>query len=244
VTLRAACVIALALMAIGAPAVADPNAGKTLVGILEVRVEGGSKEMQAKFEQQLEQQLDSKQYWLANRAAMRDRLKFSTRWTEGCVIGDCIAEVRTQTQAQLVLLAALSGSGTSFGYVVTLVRTDTGRVLAQKSERCDVCTIDEAMTEATLATIQLLNDIPPKLPEENAVIEAAAARAKVSAVEGQMRAGHRHTNHIGTAIAIAGLAVAAGGVGAYLGLDHPAWGLGVAGAGAGLALAGVVVLTF
>ena len=63
------------------------------------------------------------------------------KWTEGCVVGACLSEVRAQTGAELVLLAALTGSGTSFGYVVTLVRTDTGRVLAQESDRCDVCTV-------------------------------------------------------------------------------------------------------
>ena len=46
----------------------------------------------------------------------------STKWTEGCVVGACLREVETQTGADLVLLAALTGAGTSFGYVVTLVR--------------------------------------------------------------------------------------------------------------------------
>ncbi len=215
-----------------------------MVGILDVRVEGVSQDLRQKFEQQLEQMLETNQYWLANRAQMRDRLKFSTRWTEGCFIGECLDEVRVQTQAQLVLLAALSGSGTSFGYVITLVRTDTGRVLAQKTERCEVCTLNEAMTEATLATIGLLNDIPAVLPEENAVIEAAALLTKVELEQKKLGATTRRSGRVGKALTITGLVVAAGGAAAYLALDKPTWGLGVAAGGAGIALGGVVVLTF
>jgi hypothetical protein len=253
VTPRPRWLAALALICgvLAAPAWAGPEsrpepppANKKMIGILDVRVEGVSQDLRMKFEQQLEQMLDTNQYWLANRAAMRDRLKFSTRWTEGCLVGDCLAEARTQTQAQFVLLAALSGSGTSFGYVVTVVRTDTGRVLAQKSERCDICTINEAMTEATLATIGLLNEIPAQLPEENAVIEAAALRVKVEGKQKELGATKRHGSRIGKALAIAGLVVAAGGTAAYLALDKPTWGLGVAAGGAGIALGGVVVLTF
>ena len=238
---RALRVAALALAVLAAPARAED---KKMVGILDVRVEGVSQDLRQKFEQQLEQMLDTNQYWLANRAAMRDRLKFSTRWTEGCVIGDCLAEVRTQTQAQFVLLAALSGSGTSFGFVITLVRTDTGRVLAQKTERCEVCTINEAMAAATLATIGLLNEIPAQLPEENAVVEAAAMRKKVDVVQKQLGATQRRSSRVGKVLAITGLVAAAGGAAAYLALDKPVWGLALAGGGAGMMVGGVVVLTF
>lgn len=220
-----------------------PPANKKMVGILDVRVDGVSDDLKAKFEQQLEQQLDTNQYWLANRASMRERMKFSTKWTEGCLIGDCLAEVRTQTSASLVLLAALNGSGTTFGYVVTLVRTDTGRVLAQKADRCDVCTINEAMTQATLATIELLNEIPPQLPDEAAASAAAlkSVRADNERDLTKQRHGFRKT---GKVLTVTGLIVAAGGVAAYALMDKPAWGLGVAGAGAGILGGGVVVLAF
>lgn len=215
-----------------------------MVGILDVRVEGVSMDIKAKFEQQLEQQLDTNQYWLSNRAQMRERMKFSTKWTEGCLVGECLAEVRTQTRAELVLLAALSGSGTSFGYVVTLVRTDTGRVLAQKSERCDVCTINEAMTEATLATIALLNEIPNQLPDD-AALRATAMKTLVSVNKRELDERRRHKKRIGMALTITGLAVGIGGAAAaYFLMDHPKWAIGVAAGGAGLATGGVVVLTF
>ncbi len=52
----------------------------------------------------------------------------------------------------------------TFRYVVTLVRTDNGQVLAQ-AERCDVCTESEATGNALLATIKLMNAIPNQLPD-------------------------------------------------------------------------------
>ena len=229
------------LLALCAPAAAEP---KRMVGILDVRVVGVSEDLKTKFEQQLEQQIDTNQYWLANRAAMRDRLKFSTRWIDGCLIGDCLVDVRTQTQAELVLLAALEGSGTSFGYVVTVIRTDTGRVLAQKAERCDVCTVNEAMTEATLATIQLLNEVPAILPEDNPAREAAELRGKVAIETKRATAATRQRGSAGKVLAFTGLLVAAGGAAAYVGLDRPAWVMGVAGAGGGMAAAGVILLAF
>lgn len=215
-----------------------------MVGILDVRVVGVSDDLKAKFEQQLEQQIDTNQYWLANRAAMRERLKFSTRWTDGCLVGECLTDVRTQTQAELVLLAALEGSGTSFGYVVTLLRTDTGHVLAQKSERCDVCTVNEAMTEATLATIQLLNDVPAQLPPDNPAREAADLRGKLEVASARATSATRHGSRVGKVLAFTGVLVAAGGAAVYFGLDRPAWAAGVAGAGGGMAAGGVILLAF
>lgn len=239
--------VAAAVLVMTQTAIADdrpPPAQRRMVGILDVRVEGISADNKAKFEQQLEQQLDTNQYWLSNRAQMRERLKFSTKWTEGCLVGDCLAEAKTQTQAELVLLAALSGSGTSFGYVVTLVRTDTGRVLAQKSERCDVCTVNEAMTEATLATIALLNDIPTHLPDD-AALRAMATKTLLGVNKRELDARNRKKQRVGLALTITGLVVGIGGAAAaYFVSDHPTWAVGVAAGGAGLATGGVVVLTF
>lgn len=244
------------VLGVSAPAYADKKAApaaapdrpppeqRRMVGILDVRVDGVSEDVKLKFEQQLEQQLDTNQYWLSNRAQMRERMKFSTKWTEGCMVGACLVELRTQTSAQLVLLAALNGSGTSFGYVVTLVRTDTGRVLAQRSERCDVCTINEAMTEATLATIGLLSEIPASLPDQ-AAEQSAAVEVAASASRRTLDAKRRHIKRVGTMLTISGLVVGLGGAAAaVLIADHPAWAKVTAGVGGGIAAGGVVVLTF
>src|SRR5262249_1744753 len=137
---------------------AQPPTGdkRRIVGILDVRVDGVPVEIQRQFQSDLEKHLDSRAYWLAPQERIREMMSNSTKWTEGCVVGSCLSELKTQTGAELVLLAAITGSGTSFGYVVTLVRTDTGRMLAQDASRCEVCTVKEVLASATLAAAKLL----------------------------------------------------------------------------------------
>jgi len=220
-----------------------PPEKRRMVGILDVRVDGVPDEIKAQFERGLEEQLDTKVYWLSSRAQMRERMKFSTKWTEGCLVGGCLAELRTQTSAELVLLAAFNGSGTSFGHVVTIVRTDNGRVLSQESGRCEVCTVNEAMAEATLATLRLLNAVPDRLPDEagdhSVAMDLAANQSKE-----QLATSHRVTRRRGLVLTLLGLAVAGGGIATYVLQDKPGYALAITGAGGGLLLGGVVVLTF
>jgi len=225
------------------PAKPQPIEHRRTVGILDVRVDGVPDDVRAQFERGLERQLDTNHYWISTRAQMRERMKFSTKWTEGCFVGPCLAEVKVQTSADLVVLAALSGSGTSFGFAITLVRTDTGRVLAQEASRCDVCTVNEAMTEATLTTIRLLNAVPDKLPDE-AGEQGAAIDVAVEPVRRQVVTSRHHHQHVGLAMTLVGIATAGAGIAAYVVADRPAYSYAILGAGGGLALGGVAVLTF
>lgn len=227
------------------PQGAKPDAGgKRIVGILDVRVEGVPKEIAADFETDLEKRLGSQSFWIAPRARVADMMENSTRWTVGCVIGGCVTEVRTQTGAAVVLLASIAGTGTSFGYVVTLVRTDTGTVLSQEADRCDVCTVKEALTNATNAAVKLLTEVPAVLPDESAETRAAALdRAREDAASrAAIRRRHRRA---GIATTLIGVAIAAGGAAAYLlGDDRPDYGLATAAAGGGLAAGGVIAIVF
>lgn len=243
---RGLCALAVSL-ALGSVARAGPPLKPAIehrrtVGILDVRVDGVADDVRAQFEKGLERQLDTAHFWISTRTQMRERMKFSTKWTEGCLVGACLAEVKVQTSADLVLLAALSGSGTSFGYAITLVRTDTGKVLAQEVSRCDVCTVNEAMAEATLTTVKLLNNVPDMLPDE-AGDQGAAIDVAVAPVKQQLASAYLHDRHVGAALALVGLATAGAGIAIYVAADKPA-GWAIAGAGGGLAAAGVVVLTF
>lgn len=237
--MRAGCVVAVVIL-LATTAAAE---NRRIVGILDVRVEGVPKEIAEKFQSSLEAQLDSKAYWLAPMSRMNTMMESSTTWTRGCIVGSCLREVRTMTGAELVLLAALTGSGTSFGYVVTLVRTDTGRMLAQQSERCDVCTINEALTGATLAAVKLLTAVPDKLPDD-----AAEQRAAVELATGKVRdekaALHRHHKKTATIVTLTGIAVAAVGATLYFTQDRASYGLATAAGGAGVAVGGVIALTF
>lgn len=238
--------VAVALVsAVAVPARADdpPKTKKRTVGILDVRVDGVPDEAKAQFEKGLEEQLDSSTYWLSNRAQMRERLKFSTKWTEGCLVGPCLVEAKTQTGAELVILVALSGSGTSYGYIITVARTDTGKVVAQDSQRCDVCTPREVMRDATLATINLLNNVPDKLPDEAAEHKAALDKA-LGAVDLRLTAEHARVHKRGVIVTVIGVATAAAGVAVYFLADKPDYAWAIAGVGGGLAAGGVAMLTF
>jgi hypothetical protein len=221
----------------------SPADNRRIVGILEVRVEGVSDDVKETFQRGLEDQFDTKHYWLASRSYMKQRLLPSTKWTDGCIVGACLAEVRARTGAELVLLAALTGSGTSFGYVITLVRTDTGRVLQQDSGRCDVCTLSEAMANAKLATVGLLNNVPDKLPDE-AAEQGATVTAAVGKVKRELAAHDQHTTRIGIVLTAIGLAAVVT-AGVLYQLDNkPTYAVPTAVGGGALAAGGVVVLTF
>jgi hypothetical protein len=219
-----------------------PTDTRRIVGILELRVDGVPDEVKDAFQRGLAEKLDPRRYVLTDRARMKQMMMHSTKWTDGCVVGQCLAEVRAQTRADVVVLAVLTGSGTSFGYVVTLVRTDTGRVVRQDSERCDVCTVNEAMSKAMRATSALLDKLPDRLPDEAAEQDATLDRA-VGKVKDELAAHDRRSTRIGIALTVVGLAVAVGG-GAMYALDEktPA-AMMMAGGGAALA-SGIVVLTF
>jgi hypothetical protein len=213
---------------------------RRIIGILDVRIDGAPPEVGAQFQRDLEAQVDNEHYFLAPRMRMHDRMTNSTKWTEGCVIGGCLREVKTQTGADIVLLAALTGSGTSFGWVVTLVGTNKGVVVGQESQRCDVCTVSEALNAATLATVKLLNSIPEVLDGEAKPIGPPPTKP----LEDKISAMHHTQKVAGTSLVIAGLAVAAAGAAFYFAKDHDKNGLAIAGVGGGVLIGGVITLAF
>ena len=237
--------LALAIALLAGTAHASPfqppgNTNRRIIGVLEINAP--TPEVANAFETQLQAKLDIKRFWIAPRAKMKERLASSTKWVEGCVVGLCLTEAKVQTGATLVVLAALTGSGTSFGYAVTLVRTDTGRVLSQKADRCDVCTMSEAMTAATAATAKLLDDVPNQLPDE-AAEAGAAVDVAVSTSKKQQAHERKQRRTTGIVMTAVGLGFVVAGTAAYLLQDsRPAYGITAAGAGGGLAIGGIVVL--
>jgi hypothetical protein len=214
------------------------------VSLLEVRVEGLSEDVKDSFRRQLEEQIDTKRYWLADREFMKSMMLRSTKWTDGCVVGRCLTAIRAQSGAELVLLAALSGSGTSFGYVVTLIRTDTGHVVDQESDRCDVCRVNEVVRGATLAAVDLLTKAPDQLSDE-AAEQAAKVDRTVGAIRAELAEHDHHTTRIGIALLAVGLVGALTGGALYLVDDsRPSYAIATATGGLAMAAGGVVVLTF
>jgi hypothetical protein len=219
------------------PSRPPPGDQRRIVGILDVRTDGVPPEVAETFQHYLEEQLDTGHYWLASRSRVKERMSTSTHWAEGCLVGSCVAEVKTQTGAELVVIAALSGSGTSYGYVVTIVRTDTGEVVSQESDRCDVCTVNEVVQTATIATIKLLTAVPDKLPEREVSTRLPAGPG------GSVDRG-RQAGRVGLGVTITGLVVGVAGAALYFTRNRDGNMLGLAGAGVGLTLGGLTVLTF
>ena len=247
---RLAPLAALAALALGGgaasarPQGAGDGAAAPAHALAILAVDGSPADIAHSFERGLEARLAAARVWFVPRTRLREQLRRSPKWTDGCVVGGCLAEVRAQTGADVVLLASLTGSGTTFGYVVTLVRTDTGRVLAQASERCDVCTEAEATASALGAAVKLVGAIPDQLPDE-ATERGAAVDIAVNAVNRKRAAERRGVRRVGWALTLVGLAAASTGAFLYLaGDERPAYGLAMAAGGGGLAVGGLTVLGF
>jgi len=223
-----------------------PGDKRRSIAVLEVKLgEGVPADVAQQFQHDLDKMVDPQHYFLAPRYAVHELMTNSTHWVDGCVLGPCIREVRTQTQADVALIASLTGSGTSFGSVITLVRTDSGRVLSQEIRRCDVCTISEAVKTATQTAIAQLSGIPEVLPDDTAVTRDAVDATRAP-LEKKIEQLERDSHHGGTGLAmlIGGLAAIGAGIALYELENHASYGVTAAGLGAGLALGGVVVLTF
>lgn len=243
---RAIAIATAALVALTTAASSRAEAdapSKRVVAILDVNVEGIPPEATAQFEQRLDQQLDTSRFWIASAKSTHEHLANSTSWTDGCVVGACMREVKAQAGAELALLATLTGSGTSFGYVVTLVRTDTGNVLSQKAARCDVCTVTDAIQGASDAVRALLDAVPAKLPDPGADRAAALAAAERDREVSFARV-HKEHRRYGLGLALSGAVAAIAGASWYMSDSHARGGALVSGLGVGTAASGVLVLTF
>ncbi len=135
---------------------AEEGTQENLVGILSIDTGGVSGTTAEQFETQVEEALEGVGRRLVRRKALRDRLQGSG-YLEGCYFGPCLTVLRVASGVPLALVARFQGEGSSYSFVITLVDTKTGLPTAQVAQTCPVCTVDEAITTATLATIKLLN---------------------------------------------------------------------------------------
>ena len=212
---------------------APPAKDKQIVGILEVRVDGVSPTVAERFEASIEEGLSSAELWIATRKRLREMLA-GTTWSEGCLFGPCLAEVKRQTGADLVVVAYFQGQGSSYRFVVSLIETETGRVREQTAERCEVCTLSEALDAAALATIGLVHGAAPS----GTRTPPPRPRPRIVA-----RSGHDRRLARRTALALTGIGVVVGGMGLYFrGRDRDQLGYACLGAAGSLAVAGGVTL--
>jgi hypothetical protein len=227
----AAVLVSAAPVRAQATAVRAP-ADKKIVGILEVRVDGVSPTVAERFEAAIEEGLASAELWIATRTRLREMLAGST-WSEGCLFGPCLAEVRRQTEVDRVVIAYFQGRGSSYRFVVSLVDTRTGRVRAQAAERCEVCTLSEALDGAVLATIGLVHEATPGDLPGDVAPPRRPRRVKSASDRTQARR---------AALLLVGVGALAGGAGLYFASrDRDAVGYAALGGSGGLMAAGAVM---
>lgn len=224
---------------------ADAEAGARLVvGLLDVRVSGMSDAVGDDFERRLEAksaEAATGKFWFGTRARLKEMLANSTQWIDGCLLGPCMKVLREQTRVAVVVTVFLQSLGTTYRYVITLIRTDTGAVIDQRTEACGACTQDEALTAATAATVDALGTVPQKVAE----VAFADPKAVELRVERSFARRHRHQRRrlVVAATVITALAVVSGGLGAYwMSQEEGDRGRPALGAAAGLGTAGLVGL--
>lgn len=204
---RAAAAIAALAIALGAPALAaaqpadEKRAGgepapaeapraPTLIGLLDVRVEGVSATAAELFTKEIEQSLEMSGLMVAPRHRLLAHLA-GTPWNAACLVGPCLRELRRGADVTTVVEVALATTGPSYHYVVTLLDTSTGQPIGQLARKCDVCTTQEAFAAAGLAVVELVNGVgeaapPPAVapppPDLRPRFAAARRRARVAGV--------------------------------------------------------------
>jgi hypothetical protein len=219
------------------PASDDP---RLIVGILDVRVEGMPVAIGDEFERQLDALTlgtTKGRFWIGTRRRLKQMLSGSTQWMDGCLLGPCMKVMREQTRAAIVLTVFLQSLGSTYRYVITVIRTDTGAVVDQRTEACGACTQAEAVTAATIGALDAIAAAPARLVDEPRPAEVkleteAPYRKRLSKARRRTRT---------TALVLTGLAAIGGGLGGYwLATDKDDMARPALGAAAGLATAGML----
>jgi hypothetical protein len=229
---RLATVVA-AVLVLQSTAHAEP----AIVGLLDLRGYGVTDVVLAKFGESVEEGLSgSHDFQAASRDRMQEMLQQSS-WSPACTVGPCLSEVHTQTGADYVVTAGLTGSGESYRFTLTLVATSTGDVAQQISQSCPACTVEDLGSAATLATIELINGVDTAAPKRPHTVPIA----EVKRIEANAKK-HAHTLR-STSVLTLGVALVTGALGGYfVHKGRTDVGYPLLGATAGLATSGVVML--
>jgi hypothetical protein len=213
------------------------SADPAVVGLLDLRGSGVDDTVLQKFGDAVEDGLEGgKDFQAAPRDRMQQMLSTSN-WSPACTVGPCLSEVASQTGADYVVTAGVTGSGESYRFTITLVGTKTGDVVRQISQSCPACTVEDLASAATLATIELINGVDSAAPKRPTTVPIAQLR------EAQQRAAHHASVLRKTAVLVIGVAILTGALGGYFAnKGRTDVGYPLLGTTAGLAASGVVML--
>lgn len=130
------------------------HAEEPTVGILRIDTEGVSDAAAVQFESEVEEALQGVGATTVGSKKLHQRLE-GGEYMVGCTFGPCLRAVAA-VRVPLVLVARIRGDGSSYHFVITLVDTKSGIHTSQVSQTCAVCTVEEAISTATLATVALI----------------------------------------------------------------------------------------
>lgn len=211
----------------GGPARAESNHP---VGILEVATLGVSDTTGDTFETSIEQALAAVNVPVVRSRVVREKLAASD-FVHGCEFGPCLRAVGRATGLERVLTARIEGAGKSYSVVVSLVETEEGRLLSQVAQSCPVCTVEEAISTATRAVVELVTRREGEARSGTEVVAVPDDPERIASKKKHVRRAGIAFMATGAAALVAGIALARGDSDA----GGPLVGGGVALAGAGLA---------
>lgn len=213
-----------------------PSRGEQ-IGVLRIDASGVSAAAGEKFEQGVIDGLTGAGFRVVDSATIRKALETRGGFVDGCTFGPCLGAVHAAAGVRFVLVARLEGVGRTYSFVVSLLESQGGRLVSQVAERCPVCTVDDAITTATLGTIELVTGLG-----EPAAASAPRARAAPWRPDPRVTRERRIvwtagwiTIGVGAAAAVTGLA---------LDDDGESTGRLVSGAGLGLIAGGLATLWY
>jgi hypothetical protein len=133
----------------------EPAKATEAVAILEVEADGVSEAAAEMFERGIEEGLAGTGFRVVSRDRLAHKL-LQSEYVDGCTFGPCLRRIYQASGIRLVLTARVRGIGPSYSFVVSLLDTRSGVPTSQVAERCAVCTVDEAISTATLAVVGLV----------------------------------------------------------------------------------------
>ncbi len=202
------------------------------VGLLEVATMGVSDTTGDKFEESMEHALAAVNVPVVRSKAVRDKLAQSD-FVHGCSFGPCLRAVGRATGLERLLVARIEGAGKSYNVVVSLIETDEGRLVSQVAQSCPVCTVDEAITTATRAVVELITRREGEARSEKEVVPVADGPEQIARKK-------KHVRNLGILLTSVGAAALIGGI--VLATDDAGGAGTMIGGGAGLTAAGLGTL--
>jgi hypothetical protein len=211
---RTAAAAFLLLVAVSSTA----HAQYDVVGILSLEADGVSPTAAEKLEAGIEEGIAGTSSDEHPRVATRQRLTemlAHSKFDPGCRFGPCLEEIYKNTKVRMVLVGRIASSGPSYNFLVSLMDTRSGLLMSQVTTRCAVCTLDEAIASATLATIELITraENGDEDPEAGAATAVTPAVAELAALQKQTASRRRSIRRTGLFFLSAALLAA--GAGAY-----------------------------